>query len=159
MQLEVYERYAKRVFATCVRLLKDVHEAEDVMQETFIQAFDKIDRFRGDSELGTWICRIGINKSLDRLKKRKIPLVFDDSLAFRAEGIADSENDTYDIDRIKQALNQLPNGCKLIFEMRMIDEMDYPLIAETLGMKEASVRVQYARARSKIIELVKETYV
>jgi len=63
------------------------------------------------------------------------------------------------LERIKLALADLPSGCRLIFELRMLEEMDYPAIAAELNMKEASVRVQYARARSRIIELVNETYV
>ncbi len=159
MQLDVYNTYAKRVYASCYRVLKDAHEAEDFMQEAFIQAFEKIDRFRGEAELGTWICRIAINKCLDQLKKRKVNLVFDEKWSEHSDAQAEAEESAYDLERIKLALADLPSGCRLIFELRMLEEMDYPAIAAELNMKEASVRVQYARARSRIIELVNETYV
>lgn len=159
VQLEVYNQYAKRVYASALRIVKDSHEAEDIMQEAFIQAFDKIDRFRGDANLGTWICRIAINKSLDHLKKRKVALVFDENWGNHSDAQWEAEESNYDMSRIKLALADLPTGCRLIFELRMLEEMDYEAIAAELNMKEASVRVQYARARNRIIELVNETYV
>lgn len=156
MQTEVYNSCCKRVFASCLRILNDVHEAEDFMQEAFIQAFNRIDSFRGDSQLSSWICRIAINKCLDHLKKRKVPI---DADAEMDQGMALHEESDYDIDRIKRAMQDLPEGCRVVFALHMFEEMDHKTIAKQLGIKEASSRAQYARAKNKIIELVNETYV
>jgi RNA polymerase sigma-70 factor (ECF subfamily) len=156
MQTEIYNSCSNRVFASCLRILNDVHEAEDFMQEAFIQAFNRIDSFRGDSQLSSWICRIAINKCLDYLKKRKVPIDADAELD---QGHAVHEESDYDIERIKMAMKELPDGCRVVFALHMFEEMDHKTIAKQLGIKEASSRAQYARAKNKIIELVNETYV
>lgn len=159
-QTEVYTKYYSRVYTSCLRILNDVHEAEDLMQEAFIHAFKKIDSFRGDADLGTWICRIGINKCLDHLKKRRVPLDFDDNWENKVSGSYNIEGDSnYDVERIQKAMKELPDGCRVVFNLHMFEEMDHETIARRIGIKEASSRAQYARAKNKIKELISETYV
>ncbi|MEM9052745.1 MAG: sigma-70 family RNA polymerase sigma factor [Bacteroidota bacterium] len=159
MQTEVYNSCSRRVYASCLRILNDPHEAEDFMQEAFIQAFNRIDSFKGNSQISSWICRIAINKCLDHLKKRKVDLDLDADVD---RGIAfepSQENENYDVERIKRAMQDLPEGCRIVFSLHLFEEMDHKAIADQLGIKEASSRAQYARAKNKIIELVNETYV
>ncbi len=65
------EQYRNRVFHTALNIVQDSREAEDAAQETFIQVFESIDRFRGESSLSTWICRIAVRKALDKLRRKK----------------------------------------------------------------------------------------
>mgnify|MGYP006294644037 CR=1 FL=1 len=159
LQNEVYKECYRRVYSSCLRILNDPHEAEDFMQEAFIQAFERIDSFRGDSKLSSWICRIAINKCLDHLKKRKVPLDFEVSWDRLEQNEKASEESNYDVNRIKKAMTELPEGCRVVFSLFMFEEMDHKAIAKKLGIKEASSRAQYARAKNKIVELVNETYV
>ncbi|MGB6036788.1 MAG: sigma-70 family RNA polymerase sigma factor [Cryomorphaceae bacterium] len=159
VQTEVYNSCCNRVYASCLRILNDPHEAEDFMQEAFIQAFDRIDSYRGDSQLATWICRIAINKCLDHLKKRKVPLDMDADVESGGLSQVDEVGGNYDIDRIKRAMKDLPEGCRVVFSLHLFEDMDHKSISKQLGIKEASSRAQYARAKNKIIELVNETYV
>jgi RNA polymerase sigma-70 factor (ECF subfamily) len=159
VQTEVYNECCRRVYASCLRILNDPHEAEDFMQEAFIQAFERIDSFRGDSKLSSWICRIAINKCLDHLKKRKIPFDMDADVGREQNAVVDEGDADYDIERIKRAMKELPEGCRIVFTLHLFEEMDHKSIAKKLGIKEASSRAQYARAKNKIIELVNETYV
>lgn len=129
------------------------------MQEAFIQAFDRIDSFRGDSRLATWICRIAINKCLDHLKKRKVPFDMDAPIETGKLSQIDEGEGNYDINRIKRAMKDLPQGCRVVFSLHLFEDMDHKSISKQLGIKEASSRAQYARAKNKIIELVNETYV
>lgn len=159
VQTEVYNACCRRVYASCLRILNDPHEAEDLMQEAFIQAFERIDTFRGNSQLSSWICRIAINKCLDHLKKRKVPFDMDAEIdSGRMVQTSDGEG-SYDIERIKRAMKDLPEGCRVVFSLHLFEEMDHKSISKQLGIKEASSRAQYARAKNKIIELVNETYV
>jgi RNA polymerase sigma-70 factor (ECF subfamily) len=139
--------------------LNDAHEAEDFMQEAFIQAFDRIDSFRGDSQLASWICRIAINKCLDHLKKRKVSFDRDADIDAGHQGYDHNGEGNYDVDRIKRAMKDLPEGCRVVFSLHLFEDMDHKSISKQLGIKEASSRAQYARAKNKIIELVNETYV
>ena len=160
VQTEVYTTYYRRVYTSCLRILNDAHEAEDLMQEAFIHAFIKIDSFRGESNLGTWICRIAINKCLDHLKKRRVDLKFDDDWERKSDASYSPESDSnYDVERIQLAMQQLPEGCRLVFYLYMFEELDHESIAEKLGIKEASSRAQYARAKNKIKELISEAHV
>jgi len=159
VQTDVYNECCKRVYASCLRILNDPHEAEDFMQEAFIQAFERIDSFRGESQLSSWICRIAINKCLDHLKKRKLPLDMDAEVGFNHSAVTENYEENYDVDRIKKAMKELPEGCRIVFSLHLFEDMEHKSIAKKLGIKEASSRAQYARAKNKVIELVKETYV
>ena len=156
VQTEVYEAYYKRVYASCLRIVRDRHRAEDFMQEAFIQAFGSIDSFRGDAGLCTWICRIAINKCLDFLKKKKVDLSFDpDWERLHHESFhMDEDSEGYYLAMVKEALSQLPEGCCLIFNLHVFEEMEHGEIASRLGIKEASARMQYQRAKSKIKEII-----
>jgi len=159
LQNEIYRSCSQRVYASCLRILGDTHEAEDLMQEAFIQAFERINTFRGDSMLSSWICRIAINRCLDHLKKRRVSLDFNTDWERLDKREPESETSDYDIERIQRAMQDLPDGCRLVFSLHMFEEMDHRTIAKKLGIKEASSRAQYARAKNKIKELVNETYV
>lgn len=159
LQNEVYQSCCKRVYASCLRILGDPHEAEDLMQESFIQAFERIDSFKGDAMLSSWICRIAINRCLDHLKKRRVSLDFDTDWERLDTGGGETANANYDVERIQRAMKELPEGCRLVFTLYMFEEMDHRSIAKKLGIKEASSRAQYARAKNKIKELVNESYV
>ncbi len=159
-QTEVYNTNYKRVYVSCLRILNDPYEAEDLMQEAFIHAFNKIETFRGEANLGTWICRIAINKCLDHIKKRKVQLDFDENWQQKLERKPiEAEDTSYDVERIQRAMKELPEGCRIVFYLHMFEEMDHATISERIGIKEASCRAQYARAKNRIIELVSHTYV
>jgi RNA polymerase sigma-70 factor (ECF subfamily) len=160
MQTAVYNESYLKVYNACYRILGDVHEAEDQMHEAFIDAFRKIELFRGEAALSTWICRIAINKCLDHLKKRRIKIDFE----IASETLTDISDDsistgTYDVDRVQRAMGHLPEGCRVVFCLYIFEEMNHAEIAEKLGIKEASSRAQYARAKNKIKELVNSVYV
>src|SRR5690606_11937335 len=129
---QVYNNCYKRVYSSCLRILNDQHYAEDFMHEAFIHAFKSIDSFRGDSQLSSWICRIAINKCLDHLKKRKVKIIFSDNWEEENGHISFVENidENTEADRIKYALNRLPEGCRLIFNLHVLEEMDHATIAK-----------------------------
>ena len=154
MQTEVYNLCYSKVYASCLRVLNDAHYAEDFMHEAFIQAFQSIDSYRGDAQLSTWICRIAINKCLDHLKKRKVEILYSDSWEREAESNLSIPLENGDVDHIQTAIAQLPEGCRLVFNLHIMEGMDHETIANKLGIKPGSSRAQYTRARSKIRELI-----
>lgn len=126
------------------------------MQEAFIHAFQSIDSFRGEANLCSWICRIAINHCLDFLKKRKVDLKFDDQWENHSTGSYEMEPnlENYQVDQIKKAIEELPEGCRIIFQLHVFEEMEHKVIAEKLGIKEGSSRAQYVRAKAKIKEMI-----
>ena len=154
MQTEVYNLCYGKVYASCLRILNDAHYAEDFMQEAFIHAFKSIESFRGDSQLSTWICRIAINKCLDHLRKRKVDIVFSDTWEREAGSDFSTPLENCNVVHIQNAINQLSEGCRLVFNLHILEGMDHETIAVKLGIKPGSSRAQYARARTKIRELI-----
>ena len=157
VQTAIYNECYKKVYSSCLRILNDAHYAEDFMHDAFIHAFKSIDSYRGEAKLSSWICRIAINKCLDHLKKRKVNIIFSDNWEVENGNVPHFENsqDSDETDRIKFALNQLPEGCRLIFNLHVLEEMDHATIAKRLDIKEGSSRAQYARAKNKIKEILK----
>lgn len=158
VQTQVYNDCYKRVYSSCLRILNDQHYAEDFMHEAFIHAFKSIDTYRGDAQLSSWICRIAVNKCLDHLKKRKVKMVFSDDWEKEDNSWSTGELTCEDseVDKIKAAMGLLPEGCRLVFNLHVMEEMDHDTIAERLDIKPGSSRAQYARARIKIRELIKQ---
>lgn len=158
VQTQVYNDCYKRVFSSCLRILNDQHYAEDFMHEAFIHAFKSIDSYRGDAQLSSWICRIAINKCLDHLKKRKVKIVFSDEWEKEDESWSTREivSENYQIEKIKMAMSLLPEGCRLVFNLHVLEGMDHDTIAKRLDIKPGSSRAQYARARIKIREFINQ---
>lgn len=146
------------------RRLVVVHEdAEDVVQETFIRAYDKIGTFRGGSdELGAWLYRIATNTALTMLRRRK-PGVFtslDEVSRTLASRVAEESGEDADLTlvRFQQAILALPLKQRLVFNLRYYDRMPYAQIARVLGQREETLKVNYHYAVRKLKEkLTQET--
>lgn len=146
------------------RRLVVVHEdAEDVVQETFIRAYDKIGTFRGGSdELGAWLYRIATNTALTMLRRRK-PGFFtslDEVSRTLASRVAEESGEDADLSlvRFQQAILALPLKQRLVFNLRYYDRMPYAQIARVLGQREETLKVNYHYAVRKLKEkLTQET--
>ncbi len=156
-QFVVYERYYKAMYSSALRITQDTAEAEDVMQESFIVAFDKINTFKGDYNLGGWIKRIVINKALDVLRKRHLQLVEIDennTVLFDEEPM---DIDTVDkVQVIKDVLGKMPENQRLLISLHLFDGYSHEEIAEQLGMNHNAVRTAYSRAKKKLQNQVEQ---
>lgn len=140
------------------RRLVVVHEdAEDVVQETFIRAYDKIDTFRGGAgELGAWLYRIATNTALTALRRRRPGLFssLDDVGRILASRVAEECGEDADrtLVRFQQAILELPLKQRLVFNLRYYDQMPYAQIARVLGQREETLKVNYHHAVQKLKE-------
>ena len=140
------------------RRLVVVHEdAEDVVQETFIRAYDKIGTFRGgDGELGAWLYRIATNTALTMLRRRRPGLFssLDDVSRILASRVAEECGEDADrtLVRFQQAILELPLKQRLVFNLRYYDRMPYGEIARVLGQREETLKVNYHHAVQKLKE-------
>ena len=110
-QIRVYDLYYKAMYNTCYRIVNNSTEAEDIMQESFIDAFKKIDTFQGSGTFGSWLKRIVINKSLDQLKKNKPEISLEEN-EIEPEGSYEpddtyAENVFYQMEAISDALDKI----------------------------------------------------
>jgi RNA polymerase sigma factor (sigma-70 family) len=124
-------------------------EAEDVMQEAFLKAFTKIDTYEGKVSFGAWLKKIVINRSLDELKKRKVKLVE------LNEKIPDEEPVSLNIseiqmDKLKNAIQQLPDGYRVVLSLYLLEGYDHEEIAQILEISNSSSRTQFLRAKLKL---------
>jgi RNA polymerase sigma-70 factor (ECF subfamily) len=130
-------------------------EAEDVMQEAFLKAFTKMDTYEGMVSFGAWLKRIVINRSLDYLKKRKVKFeeINEKIPDEEPEGIVISEVHT---EYLKKAIQQLPDGYRVVLTLYLLEGYDHEEIAQILGISNGSSRSQYLRAKLKLRELSKK---
>ncbi len=157
-QQEVYSLYAKAMFNTALRIVSVREEAEDVLQEAFLDCFLKINSFRGESTLGAWLKTIVVNKAIAKLRSRKA--IFEDienhSVDLKEEvSEEDFEGKIEMVEKIKRTLNQLPAGFRLVLSLYLFDGYDHQEIGSILGISEITSRSQYIRGKARLLELLK----
>ena len=159
-QREIYNLYIKAMYNTALRIVGDREEAEDVIQESFLDGFMKIGMFRGESTFGAWLKSIVVNKSIAKLRSRKVVLEeIDDKMesTFKDEEEDDLEEKMETIERVKKAISSLPNGFRLVLNLYLFEGYDHQEIGSILGISEVTSRSQYIRGKSKLLELLKVT--
>ena len=162
MQHELYQRFADKMFVVCLRYAQAQQEAEDILQEAFIKVFDKIGQFRGEASLGGWIKRIVINTALNsqRSKLYMYPMVDVDNMYNMAE--QELTLSGYQFQDLLRMVQELPSGCRVIFNLFAIEGYSHKEIADLLEISEGTSKSQYARARqllqSRIKALEKKGY-
>ena len=137
------------------RITGSEEDAEDVLQEAFINAFKNIGSYRGDATFGAWLKRIVVNKAINALSKRKHESIPDDE----NWDIADDETvvdygDELTIERIRKGIEQLPDGYRSVISLYLLEGYDHQEIAEIMGITESTSKSQLNRAKSKLRELI-----
>ena len=159
---ELYDRYAARLLAICVRYVGDRATAEDLMHDAFLKIYGAFDRFtfRGAGSLRAWIERITVNVALEWLRNRnRIGMVeLDEGRA--AASLADSEPDPAQVARVPREVlmrfvAELPDGYRAVFNLYCIEGLPHREIARLLGINEKSSSSQLFRARSLLARKIK----
>jgi RNA polymerase sigma-70 factor (ECF subfamily) len=165
------ERYSSTIYNLAWRMMGDRHEAEEVLQETFISAFRAVDRFEGRSQLGTWLYRIAYNAALMRLRKRRLPTTSIDEPIWTEEGDAmprqlvdwrrlpdDQVLSSEFRDVLDAAVATLPETFRSVFVLRDIEGLSTAEVAEVLGLTETNVKVRLHRARLALREKLSDYF-
>ena len=152
-QFELYRLYYKPMYNVSLSMVGNAVEAEDVMQEAFLNAFTKIDTYEGVVSFGAWLKKIVINRSLDHLKKRKVK--FEEL----NEKIPDEEPSGLEIseiqlEQLKKAIQQLPDGYRVVLSLYLLEGYDHEEISQILGISNVSSRSQYMRAKLKLRQVL-----
>jgi RNA polymerase sigma-70 factor (ECF subfamily) len=159
-QFQIYKLYYKAMYNTSLRIVNDTMEAEDVMQEAFLSAFEKIDTYSGTVSFGAWLKKIVVNRSLDALGKRKAVFEDIDSHAgIRDEGPDDavrSEEVDVRVEEVKEAIERLPDGYRIILSLYLLEGYDHDEIAEIMNISSSTSRSQLSRAKQKLIGELKK---
>jgi RNA polymerase sigma factor (sigma-70 family) len=159
-QYDVYKLYSKAMFNVSMRILNHVAEAEDVLQEAFLDAFQKIHDFRQTSTFGAWLKQIVVNRSINQLRQRKVEFDdIDDETKQFAEKITDyQDNDEGElelkVEQVRAAIQQLPDGFRTVLSLYLLEGYDHEEIANILTISEITSRTQYIRAKKRLVEMI-----
>ncbi|MCY1719063.1 sigma-70 family RNA polymerase sigma factor [Prolixibacteraceae bacterium Z1-6] len=153
-QFQLYKLYYKAMYSVCLRIVNDEMEAEDVMQEAFLSAFNKIGSYKGEVSFGAWLKRIVVNRSLDYLKKRKVKF---EEVTEQTTQVPDYQMATKEVDLniLKSAIQVLSDGYRVVLSLYLIEGYDHEEISQILGISNSASRTQLLRAKQKLRELLK----
>ena len=147
------------MYNTSLRIVNHTGDAEDVLQDSFCDAFASIKSFGYKSTFGAWLKRIVINKSINTLRKRKLQIVdIDKTSAFHIpdEDVYDESVLQFKVEEIKKAVKELPNGYRTVLSLHLFEGFDQEEIAEILQVTHSTVRTQYMRAKQKLLSIIKQ---
>ena len=166
---ELVRTYTSRLLAVARRILGSHEEAKDVVQETFLAAFQSLDRFRGEANLGTWLSRIAVNQCLMKLRSRRrkpeqsiedlLPTFLPDGHQVRESALWEVSLDTQ-VERnevlalVRQAIDRLPSNYRTVLLLRDIEELSTEEVAEMLGVTSNAIKVRLHRARQALRTLL-----
>jgi len=152
-QMEVYRRYYKAMFNTSLRIVKDRFAAEDIMQDSFLTAFGKLDDFKGDVSFGAWLKKIVINNSLKEYRKSNqynSLLKDQDFLGSLKENQDYSELVQLKAEEIVFALSRLKDRDRIILSLYLIEGYDYEEIGDIMQLSNTNCRTLVSRAKIKL---------
>ncbi|MBK7816362.1 MAG: sigma-70 family RNA polymerase sigma factor [Sphingobacteriaceae bacterium] len=150
----LFNSFSKSLYGICCRYLKNRDDAEDVLQDSFIKILLNINQYRGEGNFEGWMKRITVNTALTYLKeKQKIKFETADKLYIVDEPEEEIDQDIK-AEYILECLNELPMGYRTIFNLYLVEGFSHKEIADQLGIKEATSRSQYSKARQYLIELI-----
>ncbi len=154
-QMELYDRYYKAMYNTALRIVKDSMEAEDIMQESFLSAFTKLDTFKGEVTFGAWLKRIVVNNSIyhyrKQQKKNEVGL---DGLLYKVEDndvIAEDHGGTEQkAQKVLEAMKQLKDNYRVALTLHLIEGYDYEEICSIMDISYANCRTTISRAKESL---------
>lgn len=157
---EAIRAYTEPLYWQIRRLVDNHDDANDLLQNTFMKAWQSLENFRGDARLSTWLHKIAINESLTFLEREKRRQTFslddpESSASARIEADTMIDGDALAL-RLRKAVAMLPEKQRLVFNMRYFDEMKYEDISEIVGTSVGALKASYHHAVKKIEDFLRE---
>ncbi|WP_245967165.1 RNA polymerase sigma factor [Ulvibacterium marinum] len=153
-QYRLYELYVDAMYNIGIRMLGIKEDAEDIVQESFVDAFKNLGSFKYESTFGSWLKRIVVNKSINHLKLKKIPITPLEDHEFYLKEDVEEKVEAIDIKKVKIGLEKLPAGYKQIISLYLIEGYDHLEIGEILDISTSTSKSQYHRAKKKLVEII-----
>ncbi|KIA90125.1 RNA polymerase sigma factor [Kaistella jeonii] len=155
------DAYQSRLYWHIRRLIVDHDLAQDVLQDTFIKAYQNFHQFKQDSQLYTWLYRIATNEALQQLNKMKKMQKSDEGSEYHLQNLV-AENVTADADEIQillqKAIQSLPEKQKLVFTLRYYEDLPYEEISKIVDMSVGTLKTNYHYAKQKVEDYIKLNY-
>ncbi len=157
----LYDRYASKVFAKCISLLKERALAEDATQEIFMKILLNISKFKGTAKFSTWLYSITYNYCIDYIRKQKKRRVVSDETSVAdemIEEVSDKELLEIKIERLEIIMERAEAKDRAILMMKYMDNMSIKEMAETLNRSESAIKMSILRAKHRLKKIHKELY-
>lgn len=154
-QYKLYKLYSKAMYNLAVRMTNNRNEAEDILQDAFIKAFQEIHKLKNERVFGSWLKRIVVNHCIDALRKRKP--VFTDVETLKDEYLeAEEVDDSVSPEMIHEMIRKLPDGAREILVLRSLEGYKHAEIGEQLGISESTAKTQFFRAKQLLAKMLNE---
>ncbi|MCX6243885.1 MAG: sigma-70 family RNA polymerase sigma factor [Bacteroidetes bacterium] len=157
-QFRIYKLYYKAMYNTSLRIVNDTAEAEDIMQESFLDAFRRIDSYTGEGSFGSWLKRIVINNSLDELRKKKEMVSIEASELEFPEVVEENREEEIrlQVTEVKETIGELPEEYRIVITLFLFEGYDHEEISEILGISNNLSRIRFLRAKQRLLKILKE---
>jgi RNA polymerase sigma-70 factor (ECF subfamily) len=155
-QRSLYEKYAQKLYVACLRITGNKMEAEESMQDAFLKIFSNLNCFKGELNFEAWIRRIAVRTAIDYVR-RQIPNMEELTVNYASpveENESQEETLQYAVAQIKEAMQKLPAGYRIVLSLYLFEGYDMEEIASILDIQPASVRTQYLRGKRKLLDII-----
>jgi len=155
---DLYKLYSRAMFNIAMRILNEANEAEDVLQEAFVDAFSRIADFRQETTFGLWMKQIVINKSISQIRKRRLELIPIDDIDIESiPGLETPDNSEFEMQvrQVQACIQQLPDGYRVVLTLYLLEGYDHEEIAHILHISENTSRTQFMRAKRKLADMLR----
>lgn len=154
-QLALYERYARKLYIACLRIVGNAPEAEEAMQDSFLKIFTRLEQYQDGQCFEAWMHRIAIHTAIDYVRRHTLEWEeLSNNYAEPIEDEPDDENIEYTVAQIKEATKKLPAGYRVVLSLYLFEGYDMEEISSILKIQPASVRTQYMRAKRKLLDIM-----
>ena len=156
---EIYRAHSRKIYGVLIRMLGNQADAEDMLQDVFLAAHRKLESFRGESALGTWLYRLAVNLCLDYLRSRTgraiqmTDVIADEPSLPDAASHRLAERTVTKMD-LERAMAQLPEGCRAAFVLHDVQGLEHREVGEVLGIAEGTSKSQVHKARLRLRALL-----
>lgn len=158
MQRLLYDTYASKMYAVCLRYAGNENDANDILQESFIKVYKNLPKFRSEGSFEGWIRRIFINTSIEHYRKKVKSFNISET---HENTVKDTNIDALDVlaaKDIMKLVNELSPGYKSVFNLQVVEGYSHKDIAAMLGITEGTSKSQLARAKNALRKLIEERY-
>ena len=150
-QYSLYKLFVRSLYSVVMRYMNNKLDADEIVQDTFVTAFQKIDDYKGEGYFSQWLRRIAINNCITILRKRKIYFEDIDEMNAAAE-IIEEVDEELDPSIVHDAIKELPERSRIVLNLYAIEGYKHQQIAELLGITESTSKTQYRRAKQILMK-------
>ncbi|GHM98708.1 DNA-directed RNA polymerase sigma-70 factor [Cytophagales bacterium WSM2-2] len=152
----LYKLYSRAMYNVGYRIVNNADEAKDVLQDAFISAFNNLEMYRGEAAFGAWLKRIVVNKAINQVRRRRFErLPETENFDVKEEAVVDElEGYPFEVEKVRKAIEQLPDGYRVVLSLYLLEGYDHGEIGEILGITESTSKSQFNRSKKKLKEIL-----